>query len=95
MLVAATLAAATAAFKRSRAFAPTSAVDLLGRFSPISPICLTFLGDFTPDRLGSGSLQTLWEWKNRVLLEEYYISDEAIPLQAESRKKTRAVAKVQ
>ncbi len=25
------------------------------------------------------SLQTLWEWKNRVLLEEYSIFNEAIP----------------
>ena len=31
------------------------------------------MGDFTPDRLDSRSLQTLWEWENRVLLEEYYI----------------------
>ncbi len=23
-------------------------------------------------KLDSGRLQTLWEWKNRVLLEEYY-----------------------
>ena len=41
----------------------------------------TFLGDFTPDRLDSRSLQTLWEWKNRVLLEEYYIFDVANPLE--------------
>jgi hypothetical protein len=38
----------------------------------------TFLGDFTPDRLDSRSLQSLWEWKNRVLLEEYYIFNVAI-----------------
>ena len=31
------------------------------------------MGDFTPDRLDSRSLQTLWEWKNRVLLEEYVL----------------------
>ncbi len=33
----------------------------------------TFLGDFAPDGLDSRSLQTLWEWENRVLLGEYYI----------------------
>ncbi len=43
----------------------------------------TFLGDFTPDRLDSRSLQTIWEWKNRVLLEEYYIFNVAIPLEVE------------
>ena len=42
-----------------------------------------FLGDFTPDRLDSRSLETLWDWKNRVLLEEYYIFNVAIPLQVE------------
>jgi hypothetical protein len=41
------------------------------------------LGDFTPGELDSRSLQTLWEWKNRVLLEEYYIFDAAIPLEVE------------
>ena len=39
------------------------------------------MGDFTPDRLDSRSLETLWEWKNRVLLEEYYIFNVAIPLE--------------
>ncbi len=34
-------------------------------------------------KLDSGSLQTLWEWKNRVLLEEYYIFNLAIPLEVE------------
>ena len=43
----------------------------------------TFLGDFTPDRLDSRSLQTPWEWKSRVLPEEYYIFDAAIPLEVE------------
>ena len=43
----------------------------------------TFLGDSTPDRLNSRSLETLWEWKNRVLLEEYYIFNVAIPLEVE------------
>jgi len=38
-------------------------------------------------KLDSTSLQTLWEWKNRVLLEEYYISDEVIPLEVEYGKK--------
>ena len=33
----------------------------------------SFLGDFNPQKLPSGGLQTLWEWKNRVLLEEYCI----------------------
>ena len=43
------------------------------------------LGDFIPDRLDSRSLRTLWEWKNRVLLEEYHIFDVAIPLEVEFR----------
>ena len=30
------------------------------------------MGDFAPEGLDSRSLQTPWEWKNRVLLEEYY-----------------------
>ncbi len=49
------------------------ALPLLGRFLPIStdfyrflPIFRTFLGDFNPQKLPSGRLQTLWEWKNRV-----------------------------
>ena len=37
-------------------------------------------------KLDSTSLQTLWEWKNRVLLEEYYTSDEVIPLEVEYGK---------
>ncbi len=37
-----------------------------------SLIFRTFLGDFTPDGLDSRSLQTHWEWKKRVPLEEYY-----------------------
>ncbi len=28
-------------------------------------------------------LQTLWEWKNRVLLEEHYIFNVVIPLEVE------------
>ena len=57
--------------------------DLYRELIPISPIFRTFLGDFTPDRLDSRSLETLWEWKNRVLLEEYYIFNAAIPLEVE------------
>ncbi len=38
-------------------------------------------------QLDSRRLQTLWEWKNRVLLEEYYISDEVIPLEVEYGQK--------
>ncbi len=52
-------------------------------FTDFSPIFRTFLGDFSPDRLDPRSLQTLWEWKNRVLLEEYYIFNVVIPLEAE------------
>ena len=37
-------------------------------------------------KLDSRSLQTLWEWKNRVLLEEYYIFNGAIPPEDESSK---------
>ena len=50
---------------------------------PISPIFRTFLGDFSPQQLPSRRLQTLWEWKNRVLLEEYYIFNVAIPLEVQ------------
>ena len=38
-----------------------------------------FLGDFNHQQLPSRRLQTLWEWKNRVLLEEYYIFNVVIP----------------
>ncbi len=44
------------------------------------PIFRAFLGDFTPGELDSRSLQTLWEWRNRVLLEEYYVVNVAILL---------------
>ena len=47
------------------------------------PIFRTFLGDVTPDGLDSRSLRTLWECKNRVLLEEYYIFNVAIPLEVD------------
>ncbi len=43
----------------------------------------TFLGDVNPQKLPSRRLQTLWERKNRVLLEEYYIFDVVIPLEVE------------
>jgi hypothetical protein len=39
------------------------------------------LGDFNLQKLPFRRLQTLWEWKNRVLLEEYYIFNAAIPLE--------------
>ena len=54
---------------------------VLGRFLPILPIFRTFLGDFNPQKLPSRRLQTPWEQKNRVLLEEYYIFSVAIPLE--------------
>ncbi len=57
--------------------------DIIGRFSPISPICLTLLGDFNLQKLPSWRLQTLWEQKKRVALEEYYIFNLAIPLEVE------------
>ena len=46
----------------------------------------TFLGDFNPQTLPSRRLQTLWEWKNRVLLEEYYIFNVLIPLEVEESR---------
>ncbi len=42
-----------------------------------------FLGDFDLQELPSRRLQTLWEWKNRVLLEEYYIFHVVIPREVE------------
>ena len=66
------------------------ALPLLGRFLPIFTdvyrflqIFRTFLGDFNPQKLPSRGLQTLWEWKNRVLLEEDYIFNVAIPLEVQ------------
>ena len=41
------------------------------------------MGDFNPQKLPSRGLQTLWEWKNRVLLEEYYIFNAVIPPEVE------------
>ena len=52
-------------------------------FHRLLPFFQTFLGDFTPDRLDSRGLQTPWEQKNRVLLEEHYISNVLIPLEVE------------
>ncbi len=49
----------------------------------ILPVFLTFLGDFNPHKLPSRGLRTLWEWKNRVLLEEDYIFNVAIPPEVE------------
>ncbi len=43
----------------------------------------TFLGDFNHQKLPLTRLRTLWEWKNRVLLEEYYTFDVVIPLEVE------------
>ena len=57
--------------------------ELIGRFSPMFPMFLTFLGDFTPGELDSRRLQTLSESKNRVLLEEYYIFNVVIPPEVE------------
>ncbi len=50
---------------------------------PDFPIFLTFLGDFNLQKLPSRRLQTLWEWKSRVLLEEYYIFNVVLPLEVE------------
>ncbi len=47
------------------------------------PMFLTFLGDFNHQKLPSRRLQTLWEWKTRVVLEAYYIFNVAIPPEAE------------
>ena len=64
-------------------------IDVEGRelvgpdFYRLLPIFRTFLGDFTPGELDSRSLQTLWEWKNRVLLEEYCIFNVVIPREVE------------
>ncbi len=39
------------------------------------------------------SLQTLWEYQNRLLLEEYYTIDEVIPPEDDSWKKNMYVNK--
>ncbi len=41
------------------------------------------MGDFTPDRLDSRSIQALWEWNDRFILEEHHIFNVAIPLEVE------------
>ncbi len=43
----------------------------------------------TLGKLAPGRLQTLWEWKNRVLLEECYIFNEVIPLEVQPTNATR------
>ncbi len=58
-------------------------LPIFTEFYRFLPIFQTFLGDFNPQKLQSRGLQTLWEWKNRVLLEEYYIFNEVIPLEVE------------
>ena len=40
------------------------------------------MGDFNLQKLPPRRLQTLWEWKNRVLLEEYYMFNVVIPFGA-------------
>ncbi len=57
-----------------------SILSLLSYFYRFLPIFRTFLGDFNPQ---SRRLRTLWEWKNRVLLEEYYMFNVVIPLEVE------------
>ncbi len=49
------------------------------------PIFRTFLGDFNPQKLPSRRLRTLWDWKNRVLLEECHVFNVAIPLRGRMR----------
>ncbi len=39
--------------------------------------------DFNLQKLPSRGLQALWEWKNRIILEEFYIFNVVIPLEAE------------
>ncbi len=56
---------------------------LMGRCFHDFQIFLTFLGDFNPQKLPSRGLQTLWELKNRVLLEEYSIFNVVNPLEVE------------
>ena len=48
------------------------------------------MGDFTLQKLPSRRLQTLWEWKNRVLLEEYYIFNVATDAEAATTAIPRA-----
>ena len=50
-------------------------------FYRILPIFRTFLGDFSHQQLPLRRLWGLWEWKNRALLEEYYVFNVVIPLE--------------
>ncbi len=51
------------------------------------------MGDFDLQKLPSGRLQTLWEWENRVLLEEYYVFNVVIPLEVEFEKKKHTLGR--
>ena len=44
-----------------------------------------------PQKLPLTSLQTLWEYQNRLLLEEFYTIDEVISPEDDSRKKKHVV----
>ena len=72
---------------RQKMDSPLSYSTVFYRFLPFFtdfywslPIFRSFLGDFNLQKLPSRGLWTLWAWKNRVLLEEYYIFNVAIPL---------------
>ena len=68
----------------SRSISPLPTVlPIFTEFYRFLPIFQTFLGDFSPGELDSRSLRTLWEQKNRVLLEEHCIFNVAIPLEVE------------
>ena len=47
-----------------------------GVMPELTKICPIFVGlswgDFNPQKLLPTGLRTFWEWKNRVLLEEYH-----------------------
>ena len=47
-----------------------------------------------PQKLSPTSLQTLWEYQNRLLLEEYYTIDEVIPPEDDFLKKNMDVIQV-
>ena len=67
----------------NRPMLPTKGITMISFPLFFLPIFRTFLGDFNTQKLPSRGLQTLWEWKNRVLLEEYYIFNVVIPLEVE------------
>ena len=48
--------------------------------------CIPTSEEWIRDQTLPTSLRTLWEWKNRVFLEEYYIFNEATPPEGESEK---------